>query len=116
MDVQNGDTVCETMPGPDYTVYMCKYTSDDIYSDKNSTPGTIPNIVIHAYVSVDVDSEVDAIITSGINGNIKIGEETFAINKNTASSEKIRLYNSQVVGMNGVVSPNLIKMKVIHII
>lgn len=108
LDVQNGDTVCETMPGPDYTVYMCKYTSDDIYSDKNSTPGTIPNIVIHAYVSVDVDSEVDAIITSGINGNIKIGEETFAINKNAASSEKIRLYNSQVVGMNGVVSPNLI--------
>lgn len=108
LDVQNGDTACETMPGPDYTVYMCKFSKDDIYSDKNSTPGTIPNIVVHAYVSVDVDSEVDAIITSGINGNIKIGEETFAINKNTASSEKIRLYNSQVVGMNGVVSPNLI--------
>lgn len=113
LDIQNGDTVCEithggTMNNIPMTSYVCKYTKDDIYSDKNSTPGTIPNIVFHAYVSVDVESEVDALINASISGSIKIGEETFAINKTDISSEKIRLYNSQVVGMNGVVSPNLI--------
>ena len=113
LDVQNGDTVCEasdttTIGGATATNYTCKYTKDDIYSDKNSTPGTIPNIVVHAYVSVDVESSEEAIIMASITGNVKIGESILPISKTGGNQVYIQLFNSKMVGINGSVSPNLI--------
>ena len=42
-----------------YTEYIYKYSHDDIYSSTDSTSGTIPALIIHAYISLTTPDEID---------------------------------------------------------
>ena len=76
LTIQNGDKTPQNKPqqtidGVVYNVYNYTYTEEDIKYENESAAQTIPNLKIHAYISINTPDNTSVNVISTIDANLK---------------------------------------------
>lgn len=98
-----------------YNVYNYEYTEDDIKYENNSAAGTIENLIVHAYISIDTKDNTSAQIKSTIDATLKPNIDAITtFNAKTSidartTSKTIILKNNQEISSIGKVDKTYIE-------